>query len=293
MSSGLRPSAPAWELNPDEISIEEKVGSGCTAEVFKGVFRGQIVAVKQIAWNKLGQGEKEQRAFDREVGIMPHLYHPNLVAFLGVTTLEMPLRIITEFCDGGCCFELLHNMEHIELEWFQQLKMIRDVTHAMSYLHSFDPQIIHRDLKSLNLLLLRPVRSSRDIPMVKVSDFGLARMKDQAPNSDWGKMTIAAGTCHWMAPEVVLGSRYDEKVDVYSYSMILFEIVCREIPFEDEEPSNVATLVCQGHRPDLEAVPPDSPEWIRELMITCWAHDARKRPGFDQILAIINNEITP
>jgi len=281
------PREPAWELSPAEITIEEKVGAGCTAEVFRGTFRGHVVAVKQIDWNKSRLGEKEQRAFDREVGIMPLLSHPNLVAFVGVCTLQKPLRIITEFCDGGCAFELLHNMEHIELEWFQQLKMIRDVTLAMSYLHSFNPQIIHRDLKSLNLLLLRAIRTGRDLPVVKVSDFGLSRMKDQAPNSDWGKMTIAAGTCHWMAPEVVLGSKYDEKVDVYSYSMLLFEIVCREIPFEDEEPASVATLVCQGHRPDLEAVPPDCPDLLRDLMIACWAHDARKRPGFDRILAIM------
>merc|ERR1719433_742433 len=154
----------------------------------------------------------------------------------------------------------------------------------MDYLHKFNPQIIHRDLKSLNLLLSKPVLSSTDIPLVKVSDFGLSRMKDQAPESEWGKMTIAAGTCHWMAPEVFTGTVYDEKVDVYSYGMILFEIVCREIPFEEEEPAAVGKLTVNGARPDLEAVPPDCPTDLRELMIRCWAQDPKGRPKFDEVV---------
>lgn len=282
-----------FEVDPSEISMMDKVGSGCTAEVYRAMLGGRIVAVKQIDWNKSRLGAKEQIAFDREVEIMPKVSHPNLVAFVGVASLGRPLRIITEFCEGGCCFELLHNSDHIELEWPQQLKMCLDVAQAMDYLHKFNPQIIHRDLKSLNLLLSTLVKGSKDIPLVKVSDFGLSRMKEQAPNSDWGKMTIAAGTCHWMAPEVVIGSTYDEKVDVYSYGMILFEIVCREIPFEEEEPANVVNLAVRGDRPDLEAVPPDCPPLLRDLMITCWAGDPKKRPAFDVVLKILRQIICP
>merc|ERR1712113_1320843 len=151
---------------------------------------------------------------------------------------------------------------------------------GMDYLHKFQPQIIHRDLKSLNLLLAEPVLNSDTTPFVKVSDFGLSRMKDNAPGEDWGKMTIAAGTCHWMAPEVFTASSYDHKVDVYSYSMILFEIICREIPFEEEEPARVGQLTVTGTRPDLEAVPPDCPAVLKDLMIACWAHEPPKRPDF-------------
>eukprot|EP00927_Polykrikos_kofoidii_P043762 TRINITY_DN3785_c0_g1_i2.p1 TRINITY_DN3785_c0_g1~~TRINITY_DN3785_c0_g1_i2.p1 ORF type:complete len:297 (-),score=38.69 TRINITY_DN3785_c0_g1_i2:32-922(-) len=279
----------AWEVPPSKISLLHKVGSGCTAEVYRGSLMqddGQEieVAVKQIDWNKSRMGHAEQRAFDREVAIMPRVSHPNLVMFIGVSSMQRPFRIITEFCHGGCCFELLHNSDHIELEWPQQIKMCTDVAKAMDYLHKFTPQIIHRDLKSLNLLLAAVVRDSRDLPIVKVSDFGLSRMKDQAPGADWGKMTIAAGTCHWMAPEVHGGTMYDEKVDVYSFSMILFEIICREIPFEDQEPANVGRLTVRRKRPDLEAVPPDCPTLLRALMISCWEHEAPKRPGFPSIV---------
>merc|ERR1719443_2852862 len=101
----------------------------------------------------------------------------------------------------------------------------------MDYLHKFNPQIIHRDLKSLNLLLSK---------------------------------------------QVFTGTKYDEKVDVYSYGMILFEIICREIPFEEEEPAAVGRLAVQGARPDLEAVPPDCPAFLKDLMIICWAHEPTK-----------------
>merc|ERR1719198_501572 len=105
--------------------------------------------------------------------------------------------------------------------------------------------IIHRDLKSLNLLLLKRVERQQDVPVVKVSDFGLSRMQDSAYDFDWKKITMtnAAGTFHWMAPEVFTGTRYDEKVDVYSYAMLLFEVICREMPFEEVDAKEVQVLV--------------------------------------------------
>merc|ERR1712062_627531 len=110
--------------------------------------------------------------------------------------------------------------------------MCTDVAKAMEYLHKFNPQIIHRDLKSLNILLSTPVVSTRDIPFMKISDFGLARMKESG-GGEWEKMTKDVGTMHWMAPEVHTGKAYNEKADIYSYAMVLFEILCREIPFDE------------------------------------------------------------
>mmetsp|Transcript_8968 Transcript_8968/g.22969 ORF Transcript_8968/g.22969 Transcript_8968/m.22969 type:complete len:295 (-) Transcript_8968:128-1012(-) len=274
------------ELDICRISMEEKIGSGVTASVYRGIMDGSIeVAVKEIDWNKTKMNDSQQVAFDREVAIMAKVRHPNLVNFMGVVSVDMPFRIVTEFCGGGCCFELLHNDDDVVLEWAQQHKMCLDVAQAVEYLHSFNPKIIHRDLKSLNLLLARPVKSGKDMPWVKVSDFGLSRMQESV--GEWGKMTVAAGTCHWMAPEVFTQSNYDERVDVYSYAMIMFEIICREIPFEDEEPANVGRLISKGQRPDLEAVPPDCPPEIlqmKDLMIRGWAQDPNARPPFTTIV---------
>jgi len=283
-----------WEVSANDINLLDMIGTGCTAEVYRGTLHGMEVAVKQMDWDKSVMGAKEQRAFDRELAIMPRISHENLVRFIGVATLQRPLRIITEFCAGGCCFELLHNCDEIELEWVQLHKMCLDVAQAMDYLHKFNPLIIHRDLKSLNLLLARPVLSGRDVPLVKVSDFGLSRMTGQAAGKvPDGKMTALAGTCHWMAPEVFMGLEYDEKVDVYSYAMVVFEIICREIPFEDSEAVTIGTLITRGERPDMEAVPPDCPEKLRDLMVQCWAHDPKKRPPFDTVVATLREIVVP
>lgn len=281
MSSG-------YELDFGRVWKGERVGEGLTADVYRGTLDGSIeVAVKEIDFNKTAMGERHQLAFDREVAIMAKVHHPNLVLFYGIVSLSPPLRIITEFCSGGCCFEFLHNSEDgFDLEYSQQHKMCLDVADAMSYLHNFNPKIIHRDLKSLNLLLAHPLTSGKDLPLLKVSDFGLSRMQGSASESGelWGKMTNAAGTSHWMAPEVCIGTNYDEMVDVYSFSMIMYEIICREIPFEEEDPANVPALIVQGERPDLEAVPPDCPKVMQELMVSGWNHDPRKRPPFAEVV---------
>jgi len=283
------------EIDPADLERLERVGNGCTAEVYRGRYRklGIEVAIKEIDWNKSKMGAKEQLAFDREVRIMPKVDHPNLVRFVGVASRRRPFQIVTEYCSGGCCFELLHNADDVNLIWEQQCKMCFDVANAMLYLHEFTPQIIHRDLKSLNLLLARPVLSESHTPVVKVSDFGLSRMKDQAPDEPWGKMTNAAGTCHWMAPEVFQGTSYNEKVDIYSYAMILFEIICREIPFEEEEPAKIGRLVVDGHRPDMEAVPPDCPRQLRDLMVRCWDAEAARRPDFRSIVDVLRSIALP
>jgi len=285
------------ELDVRTLTMGPKIGSGCTADVFLGEYRKDPsdqpckVAVKQIEWNKQTSSKANQRAFDREVAIMTKVQHPNLVGLIGICSIAPPLRVVTEYCSGGCCFELLHNQEEIVLSLYQQCKMCQDVAKAMEYLHKFNPPIIHRDLKSLNLLLTNPVENETSMPWVKVSDFGLARMKDTA-GTDWGKMTIAAGTCHWMAPEVFSGNHYDLKVDVYSYSMILFEILCREIPFEEAEPAEVGRLALEGARPDMEAVPPDCPPHLSQLMQLCWDRNPECRPEFPYIVSVVEETMT-
>lgn len=279
------------EITSDQIKLSTKIGQGITAVVYKGTLSpsNEPVAVKQINWDKSTVAAAQQSAIERELAIMTRVSHPNLVRFLGVMSLQKPFSIITEFCEGGCLFNFLYNSrgdpDEIELAWRGRHKMCLDVAHAMHYLHSFSPQIVHRDLKSLNLLLLQRVTSTEDIPHLKVADFGLSRMQDQA--SDWSKMTQNAGTSFWMAPEVVRGTSYNEKVDIYSYSMVLFEIICREIPFEDIDPGEIGDLVVTGNRPDLEAVPEDCPDFLRTLMIGCWAQDSSTRPGFAEILEVL------
>ncbi|KAF4657561.1 protein kinase kinase kinase, partial [Perkinsus chesapeaki] len=202
----------SWEIDPDDIKIEYRCGSGVTAEVFYGLWNGTAVAVKQI---RLGgkRTDKLIRAFKRELSIMVKCRHPNLVLFMGAATKEEPIRVVCEFCEGGTLFDLLHNRDDVKLSWKQKLKMLIDIGKGITYLHACKPPIVHRDLKSLNLLLAERVDDEYDTPIMKIADFGMAKIKDDS-NQD---MTANAGTYHWMAPEV----------------LVMYEILCRVIPYEE------------------------------------------------------------
>eukprot|EP00930_Biecheleria_cincta_P055477 TRINITY_DN41797_c0_g1_i1.p1 TRINITY_DN41797_c0_g1~~TRINITY_DN41797_c0_g1_i1.p1 ORF type:complete len:287 (-),score=54.55 TRINITY_DN41797_c0_g1_i1:58-918(-) len=272
-----------YEIPGDEILIHESVGTGNTAEVFRGFYTkvSKEVAVKVM--NKGSFGAKEQLAFAREIGVLTKVIHEKLVIFYGISYDGDVPRLITEYCDGGAVFDFLHNNpdDDYELSPHQEYKMSVDVALAMNYLHNFDPMIVHRDLKSLNLLLHEQISSVDDVPLVKVCDFGVSKLKE---SGDWGKMTALAGTKHWMAPEMWITDSYNEKVDVYSYAMVLFEILCREVPFEDEEPADVGKLTAAGERPDMEAVPPDADPTLLRVMEQCWAQDPKARPSFKAVL---------
>mmetsp|Transcript_42974 Transcript_42974/g.78108 ORF Transcript_42974/g.78108 Transcript_42974/m.78108 type:complete len:355 (+) Transcript_42974:126-1190(+) len=290
-SQMMAPPLPALsqlEIDQNELIVFEKVGEGVTAEVFRGEYRGESVAIKEISQkNKSNMSVKEQVLLAREVSINARVSYEHLVKFFGVS-FSQKFRIITEFCSGGTCFELFHNRKNVKLNWAQRHKIMSDVACGMNYLHEFSPQIIHRDLKSLNLLLANMVTDETIVPHVKVSDFGLARMKDSSELDGWVKMTPATGTCHWMAPEV-FGSNYDVRVDVYSYAMVLFEAICRRVPFQEVEAAVVERYTKQGIRPGLGNVPTDCPKPLVELMVACWAQKAEERPMFGHIIGVLNS----
>jgi len=275
--------------------VLEKVGTGCFAEVYRGRWNKREVAVKMmdICEERMKPGDK--RSFRKCIEALMRVSHPNLANLAGFTLGKCPLQIISDYCAGGCLFELLHNADHIEVGWSQKAKVAFDVAIGVNFLHTTDPKIIHEDLKSLNLLLMQPLSSEADVPHVKVSDFGISQIsaKEEYRGKPW---QWGCSSCHhWTAPEVLRGATCNEESDVYSYAMVLFEVICREIPFEDHEPADVPRLVIQGARPDLEAVPPDCPQAFSGLMTMCWAQDPKQRPSFANVLehlaSLVNNVI--
>mmetsp|Transcript_97205 Transcript_97205/g.274787 ORF Transcript_97205/g.274787 Transcript_97205/m.274787 type:complete len:320 (-) Transcript_97205:135-1094(-) len=275
------------ELDESMLEVHESIGVGSTAEVFKGSIKGYNVAVKQIIVPPRMMTARALESLRRELEVMRTVSHPRLVNLFGVVLTTPPFRLIMELCDGGTVFELLYNAG-VELAPEQTFKMSDDVCVAMDYLHSFTPQILHRDLKSLNLLMEEPVVSSYDIPMIKVADFGLSRMLEP------GKcMTKQAGTANWMAPEVFTSNAYGCAADVYSYGIIIYEILCREIPFEGVHKERLGLFVVIGGRPDLKRIPADAPKLLFDLMVRCWAPEASHRPSFREIFAVLRGATHP
>lgn len=114
--------------------------------------------------------------FKREVETLTKVRHPNLVMFVGACVDKGHVMIVTEFCFGGTLFTLLHEQPQIKISNKQKFKMALDIAKGMNFLHTEgETPLLHRDLKSLNLLVTEPVESSTDYVQIKVTDFGLAR----------------------------------------------------------------------------------------------------------------------
>ncbi|XP_022633950.1 calcium/calmodulin-dependent serine/threonine-protein kinase isoform X2 [Vigna radiata var. radiata] len=148
---------------------------------------------------------------------------------------------------------------------------------GMAYLHNEPNVIIHRDLKPRNVLL---VNSSAD--HLKVGDFGLSKLIKVQSSHDVYKMTGETGSYRYMAPEVFKHRRYDKKVDVFSFAMILYEMLEGEPPFSNYEPYDGAKYVAEGHRPSFRSKSYTSD--LRDLTEECWSSDISQRPSFIEIL---------
>eukprot|EP00742_Colponemidia_sp_Colp-10_P007271 GILJ01007817.1.p1 GENE.GILJ01007817.1~~GILJ01007817.1.p1 ORF type:complete len:862 (-),score=71.89 GILJ01007817.1:172-2757(-) len=255
-----------YEVEYGELTFVEEIGEGGYGKVFRTLWRGTTVAVKKLRFSQMDA--RLLADFLGELAVMKPLRHPNVVLFMGACTKNPNICIVTELCSRGSLWDVLHK-KSLPLSWEIRLKMARDAARGMTYLHLFKPvPILHRDLKSLNLLVT-------DDFTVKVCDFGWARLKSCT-------MTGHIGTFQWMAPEVIANQNYTEKADVFSFGVVLWEMVTREPPYQGKLPVQVATAVLnKGLRP---RIPGTCPKPIADLIKDCWDQDPDRRPVFTTVL---------
>ena len=219
---------------------------------------------------------------------MATLQHPNIVRLVGAiassdqlvqressgtqAAVLAPGRghicLVTEFCSRGDLFTLLGDNSAVpneQLGWERRLDLAIGAAAGLSWLHKRN--IIHRDLKSLNLLLTADWQ-------LKISDFGLSRFKAASASA---VLTGQCGSFHWMSPEVMSGSgSYSESADVYSLGINLWELLTRCVPFDGMQPVQVvATVITRHARPPL---PPSAPRAYVDLIQSCWQDDSEARP---------------
>ncbi|KAJ8767007.1 hypothetical protein K2173_012516 [Erythroxylum novogranatense] len=257
-----------WEIDPKCLKFENKVASGSYGDLFKGTYCSQEVAIKVLKPERINSDM--QREFAQEVFIMRKVRHKNVVQFIGACTKPPSLCIVTEFMSGGSVYDYLHKHKGVFKLPFL-LKVAIDVSKGMSYLHQNN--IIHRDLKAANLLM-------DENEVVKVADFGVARVKAQS-----GVMTAETGTYRWMAPEVIEHKPYDHKADVFSFGIVLWELLTGKIPYEYLTPLQAAVGVVQkALRP---TIPRHTNPKLAELLEKCWQQDPARRPDFSEITVIL------
>ncbi|XP_030012212.1 mitogen-activated protein kinase kinase kinase 21 isoform X3 [Sphaeramia orbicularis] len=276
-SVGVRERVPGSpvQIPFSELVLEEIIGVGGFGKVYRGTWKDQEVAVKAARQDPDEDITATAGSVKQEAKLFSMLQHPNIIKLEGVCLEEPNLCLVMEYARGGTLNRVLTGRRippHILVNWAVQ------IARGMHYLHEEAVvPIIHRDLKSSNILLLEKIEND-DIgrKTLKITDFGLAR--------EWHKTTkmSAAGTYSWMAPEVIKSSLFSKGSDVWSYGVLLWELLTGEVPYRGIDGLAVAYGVAVNKL--TLPIPSTCPEPFAKLMEECWDQDPHVRPSFSCIL---------
>ncbi|XP_050952154.1 raf-1 proto-oncogene, serine/threonine kinase a isoform X2 [Labeo rohita] len=271
-----RDSSYYWEIEATEVVLLNRIGSGSFGTVYKGKWHGDV-AVKVL---KVTNPTPEQfEAFRNEVAVLRKTRHVNILLFMGYMTKDN-LAIVTQWCEGSSLYKHLH-MQETNFQMFQLIDIARQTAQGMDYLHA--KNIIHRDMKSNNIFLHEGLT-------VKIGDFGLATVKARWSGSQQVEQT--SGSILWMAPEVIRmqdNNPYSFQSDVYSYGIVLFELMTGELPYSQiANRDQIIYMVGRGYlSPDLSKLYKSCPKAMKRLVADCIKKSKDERPLFPQILSSI------
>eukprot|EP01128_Nolandella_sp_AFSM9_P010657 TRINITY_DN7400_c0_g1_i1.p1 TRINITY_DN7400_c0_g1~~TRINITY_DN7400_c0_g1_i1.p1 ORF type:complete len:412 (-),score=80.25 TRINITY_DN7400_c0_g1_i1:155-1339(-) len=256
------------EIKKSQISLGDIIGKGKAGKVYEGTFGDRVVAIKMF-----NNPEKlDDKEFRKELSIMSLVRQSRLLLpCFGGSTKKGNKFIVTELMETSV-YDMIHDSD-VKINDQLRFIMAKQIADSMLYLHSRN--IIHRDLKSLNLLINGHFE-------IKICDFGLSRVIDKNQ-----PMTSNIGTVAWIAPEIFSSKKlYSEKADVYSYAVILWELLTRKMPFGEAEAFTIPVLVTKGKRP---AIPKKSNKDYVKLIEKCWNQKADKRMSFGQVSERVND----
>ncbi|XP_061369810.1 integrin-linked protein kinase 1 [Gastrolobium bilobum] len=266
---------PEYEIDPSELDFTNSV---C---ITKGTFRialwrGIQVAVKTFGEEVFNDDEKV-RAFHDELTLLQKIRHPNVVQFLGAVTQSTPMMIVVEYLPLGDLRAYLKQKR--ALKPITAVKFALDIARGMNYLHEHKPEaIIHRDLEPSNIL-------RDDSGHLKVADFGVSKLLKVAKTVKEDKPVTSQDTSwRYVAPEVYRNEEYDTKVDVFSFALILQEMIEGCLPFHAKPESEVPKAYVENERPPFRASQKLYAYGLKQLIEECWDDKPYRRPTFRQII---------
>ncbi|KAL0586350.1 hypothetical protein ABG067_003963 [Albugo candida] len=291
LESARDSNSQRYHININDIVLETIIGEGAFGKVYKGLYKQQTVAVKIMIRQNLSS--MVIREFEKEVDIMSRLQHPNICRLVGACLKPSTRALVLEYIELGSLWDYLRANRAISIQ--QRAQFLLDTARGMHYLHQFRPPILHRDLKSPNLLV------EKQSLTIKIADFGLARVKEQIHT-----MTGNCGTTQWMAyvvssplcyrsdvcvdrPEVLGNRKYTEKADVYSFGIVVWEIFTSRCPYDDM--NQIQTALCVLNYDLRPPIPSKCPRFFSRLMRTCWRRDPELRPSFYRIVKTLEGKL--
>ena len=268
--------AEVQRIEYSHLIIEKEIGKGGFATVYKATYNDEIVALKVIDLLDPSMLEAAYSDFVKESSIMSGLQHQNIIGFRGLCM--NPLCIVTEFANNGNLYDFLHseNTKELASSMALKLKIAYDIANGMKFLHNRTPPVIHADLKSPNILLYNLDTSATTVAVV--ADFGLSKV--------WVPVLQGRNVDNpvWLAPEILSGKEYSEKADVYSFGVILYEILTLNQFFgEYTFMSVMEDDIIAGKRP--QDLPEDDEFGLVELVKDSWQNDPIRRPPFTEIVS--------
>eukprot|EP00008_Paramoeba_atlantica_P015657 CAMPEP_0201476460 /NCGR_PEP_ID=MMETSP0151_2-20130828/1659_1 /ASSEMBLY_ACC=CAM_ASM_000257 /TAXON_ID=200890 /ORGANISM="Paramoeba atlantica, Strain 621/1 / CCAP 1560/9" /LENGTH=317 /DNA_ID=CAMNT_0047856823 /DNA_START=38 /DNA_END=988 /DNA_ORIENTATION=- len=262
----------------DELTFQEQLGSGGFSTVFSGTCRGIPVAIKLLKRKYLP--EKLLALFAKEIEVMESLRHPNVLNYLGVCLEGDNFMVVTERMDIDLCsylFDISQPGSKESLSLYERGKMAKGVALGCLWIHSVN--ILHRDLKSANILL-----NKKNLE-VKICDFGLSQIKtseeDMLKDSGSPKGTLA-----WMAPEVLGRREFNEKSDVWSFGVVLWELfkIPYDLPHRGVSREKIVEIVTVDKKPPKYPSTVIEGSSLHQLFDSCFRPDPKDRPSFEQLV---------
>jgi len=269
-----------WEIEPTDLEFIKSLGQGGSGEVFQGTYKGESVAIKVLKTNNT---DAEVEEFKKEFSVLVSFNSPYIIRFRGACLADK-LCMVMEFCPHGSLYDLLRSPEFV-MTWDRFFSFAIETTAGLAVLHKAKPSILHRDMKTLNLLVDKDYHT-------KLCDFGLSRFNT---GSNLATLSKCRGTYAYIAPEVYNCETFTTKSDVYSVAIILWELIYRIIngkylrPFQEfkhiQFDFQVLIQACKMKlRPTL---PPETPPPLEQLVKKCWHEDRDSRlESWELILAL-------